>query len=132
MPDPETVIDTFIPEMIIDPPIPEMATDAATFTDLAKPDECISVDSETTSLTSWLDVDLDEDMDSSSTFSGDADIDLFSTEIEGPDNEFAIPEVEPLNQIQQFDKVESPEEVFLPVPIESLNWQQAENQPFSH
>ena len=73
-----------------------MATDAATFTDLAKPEECISVNSETTSLTSWLDVDLDEDMDSSSTFSGDADIDLFSTDTENPDNEFAIPEEEPL------------------------------------
>ena len=132
MPGPEAVIDTPAPEMIIDAPIPEMATDAATFTDLAKPDECISIDSETTSLTSWLDVDLDEDMDSTSTFSGDAEIDLFSTDTESPDNEFAISEEEPLDQIQQLDQVESPEEIFLPVPIESLNWQPVENQPFSH
>ena len=69
---------------------------------------------------------------SSSTFSGDAEIDLFSTDTESPDNEFAIPEEEPLTQIQQFDKVESPEEAFLPVPIKSLKWRQAENQPFSH
>ncbi len=68
----------------------------------------------------------------SSTFSGDAEIGLFSTDTESPDNEFAIPEEEPLSQIQQFDEVEFPEEVFLPVPVESLNWQQAENQPFSH
>jgi len=144
VPDPEAVIDTPIPEMIIDAPIPEMATDAATFTDLtaepdehmpmdlARPDESISIDAEATSLTSWLDVDTDDDMDSSSTLSGDADIDLFSADTESPDNEFAIPEEGPLNQIRQFDKVESPEEALIPVPIESLNWQQAENQPFSY
>jgi tetratricopeptide (TPR) repeat protein len=119
------------PESLIDTPVPEEMVETANPTDPSEPDDGVPIDAEAMSLTSWMDVDLDDDMDPSQTFSGETDIDLFSNITENPDNQFIVLEEEPLDQNQQLDESEAPKEALIPLPVESLNWQQTPSPSFS-
>ena len=113
-------------------PAAEILEGASTFSDPPKPEQAVSGNPETTSLTDWSDVDLDYmDSDWSSEFPDENEIYLSITETGDMDNDFAIPVEAPLDPVQGRDVDESPLELFEPVPAELVNWQPAGTQAFS-
>jgi len=121
------------PDQTPDEPAPEITADACTFTDLTQLEENASIDSEITSLTNWSDVNADyQDNDWSPAFSNDTEIYLPASDVEGIDEEFAIPEEALIDPSQQLEEHISSTELFEPASVELTSWQRAEAQSFSH
>jgi tetratricopeptide (TPR) repeat protein len=113
-------------------PAPETTSDAYTFTDLPQLEESIPIDPEATSLTNWSDVNADyQDDDWSPAFSNDTEIYLSTSDADGIDEEFAIPEEALIDPSQQLEENMSSAELFEPAPVELASWKPVETQSFS-
>ena len=119
-------------EFIDEALVSDEVTEAADLTEATMLEEGISSETDATSLTTWLDIDLADEMEASQTFSADTDIDLFSNITDGHDAPIVVLEDEPFDQNRLASEHGVPEEALIPLPVEPLNWQQTPGPSLTH